>query len=69
MEHGAGFDDGKVIEVAAIRTARTIVYYFKDPGPGFNPQAPGLVATADRSVDHLEKREAAGFGPADSACC
>ena len=39
----------KVIEVAAVRTQRTIVYYFKDPGPGFNPQAPGLVATERRS--------------------
>ncbi len=47
MEHGAGFDSRKVIEVAAVRTERTIVYYFKDPGPGFNPKAPGLVATDD----------------------
>ena len=50
MEHGAGFDPDKVIEVAAVRTARTIVYYFKDPGPGFNPRAPGLVATERRSA-------------------
>ena len=60
MEHGAGFDASKVIEVAAIRTERTIVYYFKDPGPGFNPKAPGLVATADDPLSHLEKREASG---------
>ena len=39
MEHGAGFDESKVIEVAAVRTERAIVYYFKDqvrdsiPGP------------------------------------
>jgi anti-sigma regulatory factor (Ser/Thr protein kinase) len=36
MEHGAGFDAGKVIEVTAAKTARAIVYYFKDPGPGFD---------------------------------
>lgn len=60
MEHGAGFDPGKVIEVAAVRTERTIVYYFKDPGPGFDPKAPGLVATEDDPLSHLEVREAEG---------
>ena len=61
MEHGAGFDETKVIEVAAIRTERTIVYYFKDPGPGFNPKAPGLVATDADPLTHLERREASGI--------
>ncbi len=60
MEHGAGFDPGTVIEVAAIRTQRTIVYYFKDPGPGFNPKAPGLVATDDDPLSHLTYRQAEG---------
>jgi anti-sigma regulatory factor (Ser/Thr protein kinase)/ActR/RegA family two-component response regulator len=36
MEHGAGFDPEKVIEVTAARTARAIVYHFRDPGTGFN---------------------------------
>ena len=63
MEHGAGFDPDKVIEVAAVRTARTIVYYFKDPGPGFNPKAPGLVATDDDPLTHLTHREAEGKRP------
>jgi anti-sigma regulatory factor (Ser/Thr protein kinase) len=63
MEHGAGFDPDKVIEVAAVRTARTIVYYFKDPGPGFNPRAPGLVATENDPLTHLTDREAAGKRP------
>jgi anti-sigma regulatory factor (Ser/Thr protein kinase) len=35
MEHGAGFDPEKVIEVTAARTARAIVYHFRDPGAGF----------------------------------
>ncbi len=60
MEHGAGFDPGKVIEVAAIRTERTIVYYFKDPGAGFDPRAPGLVATEDDPLSHLAYRDAEG---------
>ena len=63
MEHGAGFDPNKVIEVAAVRTARTIVYYFKDPGPGFNPRAPGLVATEDDPLSHLTHRQAEGKRP------
>jgi anti-sigma regulatory factor (Ser/Thr protein kinase) len=61
MEHGAGFDATKVIDVAAIRTERTIVYYFKDPGPGFNPKDPGLVATDTDPLSHLERREASGI--------
>jgi anti-sigma regulatory factor (Ser/Thr protein kinase) len=36
MEHGAGFDPHKVIEVTAAKTGRAIVYHFKDPGPGFD---------------------------------
>lgn len=63
MEHGAGFDPQKVIEVTAVRTQRTIVYYFKDPGPGFNPHAPGLVATEDDPLTHLTYREAEGKRP------
>jgi CheY-like chemotaxis protein/anti-sigma regulatory factor (Ser/Thr protein kinase) len=38
MEHGAGFDRGKVVEVTAARTARAIVYHVRDPGAGFNRQ-------------------------------
>jgi len=36
MEHGAGFDPEKIIEVTAAKTDRAIVYHFKDPGPGFD---------------------------------
>ena len=36
MEHGAGFDPEKVIEVTAARTARTLVFHFRDPGNGFD---------------------------------
>ena len=36
MEYGAGFDPEKVVEVTAARTARAIVYHFKDPGSGFD---------------------------------
>jgi anti-sigma regulatory factor (Ser/Thr protein kinase) len=36
MEHGAGFDAEKVVEVTAARTKRAIVYHFRDPGVGFD---------------------------------
>jgi CheY-like chemotaxis protein len=36
MEHGAGFDAEKVIEVTAAKTRRAIVYHFRDPGDGFD---------------------------------
>jgi anti-sigma regulatory factor (Ser/Thr protein kinase)/CheY-like chemotaxis protein len=39
MEHGGGFDPDKVVEVMAVRTARTIVFYLQDPGPGFDAKA------------------------------
>lgn len=37
MEHGAGFDADKTIQVTAARTARAIVFHFRDPGNGFDP--------------------------------
>ncbi|HSC25979.1 MAG TPA: ATP-binding protein [Vicinamibacterales bacterium] len=36
MEHGAGFDPERVIDVTAARTARAIVFHFRDPGEGFD---------------------------------
>ena len=37
IEHGAGREAGKLVDVAAIRTQRAIVFYVKDPGSGFSP--------------------------------
>jgi DNA-binding NarL/FixJ family response regulator len=39
MEHGAGFDAQKVVEVTAAKTARAIVYHFRDPGNGFSRES------------------------------
>ena len=36
IEHGGGFDPDNVVEVAAVRTERTFVFYVRDPGPGFD---------------------------------
>lgn len=61
MEHGAGFDAEKVIEVTAARTARAIVYHFRDPGDGFDSDdldhaarscsADDIIATALRRAE------------------
>lgn len=48
IEHGSGFDSEKVIEVTAARTARAIVYHFRDQGPGFDRR---LVPHAAASLD------------------
>jgi anti-sigma regulatory factor (Ser/Thr protein kinase) len=70
MEHGAGFDPEKVVEVTAARTARTIVYHFRDPGSGFDredlahaaqtSEAEDVLATAIKRAE--EGRRAGGFG-------
>jgi anti-sigma regulatory factor (Ser/Thr protein kinase)/CheY-like chemotaxis protein len=65
MEHGAGFDPEKVVEVSAAHTGRAIVYHFRDPGAGFDrtglPDAP--LTSHDDLVAHAEAREAAGKRP------
>jgi ActR/RegA family two-component response regulator len=35
----APFDPDQVVEVPAVRTARTMVFYLQDPGPGFDAAA------------------------------
>lgn len=66
MEHGAGFDDEKVIEVTAARTGRAIVYHFRDPGSGFDraslPQA-AISNPPDKPLQHLEYRAEHGIRP------
>jgi anti-sigma regulatory factor (Ser/Thr protein kinase) len=54
MEHGAGFDPDKVIEVTAAQTARAIVYHFRDPGDGFD-RADLAHAVASTSPDAVAR--------------
>jgi anti-sigma regulatory factor (Ser/Thr protein kinase)/CheY-like chemotaxis protein len=66
MEHGAGFDAEKVVDVSAVRTERAVVYYFRDPGPGFDSATLPHAAVANPSTDpiaHLEWRAAQGMRP------
>ena len=66
MEHGAGFDPEKVIDVAAVRTERAIVFHFRDPGTGFsreNIRHAAFNNPPDNPLAHLESREAQGLRP------
>ncbi|HEY7923942.1 MAG TPA: ATP-binding protein [Vicinamibacteria bacterium] len=66
MEHGAGFEPDQMIEVSAVRTKRAIVYYVKDPGPGFSlEQLPHAAVSnpADDPLAHADKRVELGLRP------
>jgi anti-sigma regulatory factor (Ser/Thr protein kinase) len=66
MEHGGHFDPGQVVEVSAVRTKRTIVYYVKDPGPGFDRDGIAHAAVSnplDDPVAHITARAERGLRP------
>jgi anti-sigma regulatory factor (Ser/Thr protein kinase)/CheY-like chemotaxis protein len=66
MEHGGGFNPEQVVEVSAVRTRRTIVYYVKDPGPGFDPAELPHAVSPDAGEDliaHAEQRAELGLRP------
>jgi anti-sigma regulatory factor (Ser/Thr protein kinase) len=66
MEHGAGFDANKIIQVTAAKTARAIVYHFKDPGPGFDGDDLRHAAQSHAPEDIMasaRERESRGLRP------
>jgi anti-sigma regulatory factor (Ser/Thr protein kinase) len=66
MEHGAGFDSDKVVEVTAARTERAIVYHFRDPGAGFSRSSAEVMAVAGQPETIMaaaEKRAELGLRP------
>ena len=66
MEHGAGFDPEKVVNVIAVRTERAIVYHFRDPGTGFTPgqlERKALAATEADPIALIERRAEMGLRP------
>ena len=65
MEHGGGFDPDQVVEVTAVRTARTMVFYLRDPGPGFDIAAlpHAAVTRPDDPLAVAELRETEGLRP------
>lgn len=66
MEHGGGFDPDLVVEVSAVRTERTLVFYVRDPGPGFDVLEVPHAAVSNAGEDplaHAEVRSNAGLRP------
>jgi anti-sigma regulatory factor (Ser/Thr protein kinase) len=64
MEHGAAFNAEQVVEVTAVRTARSFVFHVRDPGAGFRRESLTHAAGIDPDQDptaHLEQREKEGM--------
>jgi anti-sigma regulatory factor (Ser/Thr protein kinase)/ActR/RegA family two-component response regulator len=57
MEHGAGFDPEKVIEVTAAQTARAIVFHFRDPGTGFDREDLSHACATPHPTDLIKSAE------------
>jgi anti-sigma regulatory factor (Ser/Thr protein kinase)/DNA-binding NarL/FixJ family response regulator len=66
IEHGGGLDPDQAVEIAAVRTERAIVFYVRDPGPGFRlddlPHA-AIGNPPDDIMAHLDRRAEAGLRP------
>ena len=66
MEHGAAFNPEQVVEVTAVRTGRSMVFYVRDPGAGFRRESLSHAVGHDGGDDptaHVEKREEEGMRP------
>ena len=65
MEHGAGFDSEKVVEVTAARTKRAIVYHFRDPASASigGPRARGEAPTPEEVFASAVRRAELGMRP------
>jgi DNA-binding response OmpR family regulator len=65
IEHGGHLDPEKRVALSYIRTARSIVYYIRDPGEGFSMDAlaHAAVSTPDDPVRHIALRNQLGIRP------
>jgi anti-sigma regulatory factor (Ser/Thr protein kinase) len=66
MEHGAAFNPEQVVELTAVRTGRSMVYYLRDPGAGFRRESLTHAAITNPDDDpaaHIREREADGLRP------
>jgi len=64
MEHGAKFNPDQVVEVNAIRTARTMTFRVRDPGAGFRKEEISHAAHANPADDptaHITLRAQQGM--------
>jgi anti-sigma regulatory factor (Ser/Thr protein kinase) len=66
MEHGAAFNAEQTVEVTGVQTARSLVFYVRDPGAGFRRESLSHAAVANPATDpvaHILKREQEGMRP------
>jgi CheY-like chemotaxis protein len=66
IEHGAGSDPRKKVTITYIRTERAVLYYVRDPGPGFSFQKLPHAAVSnplESPYGHVEVREQLGLRP------
>lgn len=66
VEHGGHLDPEKTVDLSYIRTARTIVYYIRDPGEGFSMDTlahAAIANTPDAPLRHVELRHQMGIRP------
>ena len=66
VEHGGHLDPEKTVDLSYIRTARSIVYYIRDPGEGFSMDTlahAAIANTAEEPFRHVELRSQMGIRP------
>ena len=66
VEHGGRLDPNQVVDLSYIRTARSLIYYIRDPGEGFSFEALAHTAignTTDEPLGHVDVREKMGLRP------
>jgi DNA-binding response OmpR family regulator len=65
IEHGGHLDPEKTVSLSYIRTARSIVYYIRDPGEGFSMEnlAHAAVSTPGDPMRHVAVRGQMGIRP------
>jgi len=66
VEHGGHLDPEKTVDLSYIRTARSIVYYIRDPGAGFSMETlahAAIANTAEQPFRHVELRNEMGIRP------
>ena len=66
IEHGGGFDPEQRVTITYVRAERAILYYVRDPGPGFVLEGLAHAATSnplDEPFHHIEVRQQMGKRP------
>lgn len=66
IEHGGRSDPEKKVAITYVRTARAIIYYVRDPGPGFSFDDLSHAAVSnptDAPFEHSDVRDRLGMRP------